>query len=478
MATSVPDEWPPRPGQPGRTEPGLLLPLLGCLFSGVKAGATCTAGFKGFLLAEIRPFRGIRYNESRFPDLSPVLAPPYDVISAADYRALRERSDYNFVQLILRDPKAPTPPPEKQGPELYEEAAELLEQWIDDETLVQDRVPAVYLLDQTFTVNGETKTRRAFIAGLRVEEFGKGSVFPHEQTMPGPKADRLALMEATRVNMCQVFGLYRDEGAVAAVLEQMRDVDPIAEGVGYDGTKNTLRAVYHPKLLAQLGAAMAPQRIVVADGHHRYETAVAYRDMMRPHDRVPTFKEPYEFVATAFVSTSDPGLDIRATHRLISGIKQLKPETIFEAAAEDFEVEDAPMNAAAILSRMAQFAERHAFGVVTRSRAGILIRKMGRRDGDGSVQKLDTHILHHEIFAGLLQMTPDMWEKGGPTKYVQDAAECIEQVVSGKAQLAAFVNPTRMDEVEAIAFSGGKMPPKSTYFYPKMPSGTVINPLM
>ncbi len=429
-------------------------------------------------MAEIKPFRGIRYNDERYGDLSPVLAPPYDVISPADYKALRDRSDRNAVQLILREPQPNADRPENETPEAYAPAAKLLDDWLIDETLLQDQAPAVYLLDQEFELNGESRCRRAFVARLRVEAFGRGYVFPHEQTMPGPKADRLALIKATRMNMCQVFGLYRDDGAVRPILEQMAEVDPIAQGTGMDGVRNVLRAVYHPRLIHKLIDAMAPHRIVVADGHHRYETAVTYRDLMRPVRKVPTFDEPYEFVAAAFVATADPGLSIRATHRLVTGVRHFKAQAFFEKAAEDFELEEVPLDAPAILERLAQLAERHAFAIVTRDGSRILVRKMGRREADGVGSKLDAHILHHEIFAGLLQMSPETWEKGGPVRYVQSAAECIDAVNSGDAQFAALLNPTRIDEVEAVAFAGGKMPPKSTYFYPKIPTGTVINPLI
>ena len=425
-------------------------------------------------MAEIRPFRGIRYNEAAYTDLSPVLAPPYDVISPAEHKQLRERSDRNVVQLILSD----RPASAKGGRDRYARAAQWLDDWLVDETLLQEQVPAIYLLDQEFKVDGSPRTRRAFIARLRLEAFGKGSVFPHEQTMPGPKADRLALMQATRMNMSQVFGLYPDDGAVRPILDAMAELDPVAEGTGVDGVRNVLRVVYHAKLIGALAETLKDKRIVVADGHHRYETAVAYRDEMRLRRGALNLDRPYEFVSVALVAMSDPGLVIRATHRLVAGLGGVTSSVLFQKAAGDFELEEIAPDPAAILARLAELADRHAFGIVTHDAARIFIRKTGTRAADGSPEELDTHILHHRVFSKLLQLGADAWRKGGPVRYIQSADECVDAVQRGDAQLAALVNPTRMDEVEAVALSGGTMPPKSTFFYPKLPTGLVINPLI
>jgi uncharacterized protein (DUF1015 family) len=421
-------------------------------------------------LAEIRPFRGIRYNEESYADLAPVLAPPYDVISEEEYAELRQRSDRNVVRLILGD-RYKTPP--KQ----YDRVAELLEAWLVDETLVQDRARAVYLLDQAFEVNGERAVRRAAVARLRIEPFGKGRVFPHEETMPGPKADRLALMRATRRNMSQVFGLYPDDGSAAAVLEEMAQLDPAADGTGPDGVRNTVRIVYHHKLIDRFVAALQSRPVVVADGHHRYETAVAYRDEQRRRRGLLELDKPHEFVSVALVAMTDPGLVVLPTHRLVSG-DGLPIGGLFERAASEYEVEDTAAEAGSILARLAELADRHAFGLVTPAGARVLVRKRGRRDAGGAVERLDTYLLHHEILGGLLGLGPDDWKKGGPVRYVQDPAECIAAVRAGSGQLAALVNPTRIDEVQAVALAGGRMPPKSTFFYPKLPSGVVINPLI
>ena len=425
-------------------------------------------------MAEIKAFRGIRYNERRYKDLSPVIAPPYDVISAQDLRRLHERSDRNVARLILGDRL----PRKKIEPGRYVRSAQLIDEWLMDETLIQDRVPAIYLLDQEFEVDGRRTVRRGFVARLRLEAFGKGSVFPHEQTMPGPKADRLALMKATRMNMSQIFGLYADNRATLDLLARMAEVNPAGEGTGLDGVRNVLRIIYHKQLIAELVGALEGKRIIVADGHHRYETALAYRNAIRKQRGLLALDDPYEFVSAVLVSMSDPGVAIRPTHRLVGDLVSFSPDDLFRRAAEQYQVQEIAAEAPVILSRLAEFAERHAFGVVTASGARIFVRKSGRRGATGAASDLDTHILHHEVLAELLNLGPDSWRKGGPVRYVQSAEECIAAVQAGEAQAAALVNPTRMDEVEAIALAGGKMPPKSTFFYPKIPTGAVINPLV
>ncbi len=424
-------------------------------------------------LAEICPFRGIRYNEARYSDLSSVISPPYDVISPAEYQQLRDRSPQNVVRLILGENYGSG----RSGEETYDDSAALLDRWLDDQTLVQDTQPAIYLLDQTFEIEGQRHMRRALIARLRLEVFGEGNVFPHEQTMPGPKADRLALMKQTRMNMSQVFGLYPGSEQAAATLDKMSKGEPVAEGTGVDGVHNALRAVFDRDLIDDLAASLSDRQVIIADGHHRYETAIAYRDAMRRHSGECGSDAPWEFVAVALVSMDDPGLVIQPTHRLVHEVPNFAPTDWFERAKENFQIAELPADADIIMDRLEKLAARHAFGVVTEKGARIMIRNSGQRGATGRPEDLDTHILHHEIFGGLLGMGPDSWQKGGPIEYVQSAEDCVQTALSGQAQLAALVNPTRMDEVRAIAVAGGTMPPKSTFFAPKFPAGIVFTPL-
>lgn len=424
-------------------------------------------------MAEIKPFRGVRYNDATFADLSPVLAPPHDTVSPADYNALCRKCARNSVQLTVRGPGR------TRGRRPYARSVRALEEWLADETLIQDRAPAVYLLDQEFESKGERKLRRAFISTLRIEAFGKGCVLAHEETSPGPEDDRFGLLHATQMNICPVLGLYSDEdGAVKAVIDQMAELEPAAMGMAPDGVKNVLRVIYHPKLIDKLTGTLREKQVVVADGYHCYEAALAYRDHRRRRQRVLTFDEPHEFIPAALVATSDPGLLIRPTHRLVSGLRPFRSRKFFDKARADYDVEDVPLDATAILARLRELNERHAFGVVTRGGTKVLVRKTGSHRNPADARTLDTHVLRREIFEGLLALDLDRAPKAGHIGYSENATECIAAVSHRKVDLSVLVNPPRMQELEAVVFAGGRMPPKSAAIYPRLPGGIVMAPLI
>ena len=423
-------------------------------------------------MAEISPFRGIRFNDNRFPDLSPVIAPPYDVISIDDDRRLRERSESNAVRLILNEPRS------GHAASNYSRIARLFNDWIEDETLLQDTAPAVYLLDQEFDQGGVRQTRRSVIVRLRIEPLGRGGVYAHEPSPPGAVADRLELLRATRMNMDQVLGLYRDDGSVAEILAEMSELDPVAEGAGIDGVRNVVRAVYYQPLIQRLAAALADKRLVIADGRDRYEAAVLYRDAMRPRHRLPRLNERCEFVSMALAASNDPGLVIGAMHRIVAGLKSFSPDALLAGAAAEFDVEEAALDAGAIVARLAQLADRHAFGLLTQAGARILVKKSGRREADGAPARLDPCILHQEIFAGLLGLADGAMPKGSSIQYNGSPADCAGRVTQGMAQLAVLLNPLRAEEIEAAALAGGTLPLRSANIVPRLPTGAVLNPVI
>ncbi len=424
-------------------------------------------------MAEIRPFRGIRYNEGRYADLSSVLAPPQDAVSAAEYNFLCRKCARNAVQLVAEEPGT------GRARASYAHAAGTLEDWLTDETLVQDDAPAVYVLDQEAEIGGERRVRRSFIAGLRIEAFGKGCVFAHEETDRGPEKDRLALLKATRMNMVPVLGLYSDEnGAVRALLDEMAGLDPVAMGIGTDGVKNVLRAVYHHGLIDRLARALAPKQIVVADGHPSYEAALEYRDHCRQRRSTPSFEEPHEFIAAALIATSAAEWSIRPLHRLVRGLKRFKAERFFGVASENYDVEEIPSEAPAILARLSELDDRHAFGMVTRNASRVLVRKPGAHPGDESSVRVDTSVLREEVFEGILSMDLSRAAAKDRISYTDDAHGCVTAVKHRRGDLGVLVNPTSIEEVEALAFAGEMLPPKSAAFRPKVPGGLVIAPVI
>ena len=424
-------------------------------------------------VAEIRPFRGIRYNEGRYADLSAVLAPAHDAVSPAEYHLLCRKSTRNAVQLNVRQPRG------ARAPRLYGHAAETLESWLGDETLVQDSAPAIYVLDQEFETGGEQLTRRSCIVGLRLEAFGKGFVFAHQETMPGLEKDPLELLKATRMNMVPVLALYSDEdGAVRALLDDVTQLDPVAMGIGGDGVKNVVRAVYHSGLIGRLAKALEEKYIVIADGHHSYEAALAYRDRCRQRRGVPSFDEPHEFIAAALVATTDAGWSIRPLHRIVRGLRGFKPGQFFARAAATYDIEKAPPDVAGILSRLAEHKDRCAFGMVTRSGSMLLLRKTDALPSDQKPARVDMRILHDELFGELLSLDASSPGAAEQITYTADAEECVAAVKRRKGDLAVLVNPARMADVEAAAFADERMPPNSAAFHPGVPGGIVIAPLI
>ncbi len=425
-------------------------------------------------VAEIRPFRGIRYNEGRYADLSAVLAPAHDAVSPAEYHLLCRKSTRNAVQLTVKQPRG------APAPHLYGNAARVLETWLSDETLVQDQAPAIYVLDQEFETGGERLTRRSCIVGLRLEAFGKGCVFAHQETMPGPEGkDRLELLKATRMNMVPVLALYSDDdGSVRTLLDDATQLEPVAMGIGTDGVKNVVRAVYHHSLIGRLAKALEDKYIVVADGHHSYEAALAYRDRCRHRRGVPSFDEPHEFIAAALVATTDAGWSIRPLHRIVRGLAGFKPGQFFALAAAAYDIEKAPPDAAGILKRLSELRDQCAFGIVTRAGSMVLVRKSDTAPSSERPARVDMRILHDELFGELLSLNASSPDVAEQITYTADADECVAAVKRRKGDLAVLVNPARMADLEAAALAGEKMPPNSAAFHPGVPGGIVIAPLI
>jgi len=421
-------------------------------------------------MADIRPFKGIRYSSSAIPDLSQVVAPPYDVISPEQQDALCRRSRWNIVHLILNKPE----PGDDERENQYTRAAVNLSSWLEEGVLVKDREDSIYVCDQEFDADGRRYRRRAFIARVRLEELDKGQIFGHEETMPGPKEDRLRLMEACRANLSQVFAIYEDgDGAVESLLSSaVRGApDAIADD---DGVRNLLWKVSESSALDTLRAAMSGRKLYIADGHHRYETALKYRDMQEGEG-------PWSFVMMACVSMSDPGLVILPTHRVVRGVGRGKVARLVEKAREDFEIEQAP-DIGRLLRGMEEAADKHVLGAVLDGRCWLLrlrsedaVKVSGRST---AWRRLDVVILHSLILEKILGIDFKGVKHDPRLKYVKSASEAGELVCSGEFEAAFLLRATKMSEVKAVAENGEKMPPKSTYFYPKLTSGLVINDLL
>jgi len=422
-------------------------------------------------MAEIRAFRGIRYDPSKVGDLSRVLAPPYDVISPEQREELYARSPYNITRLIL-----PSGGSNAQR-DAYARAATNFSRWLEERVLRKDSAPSIYICDQEFEVDGRRLTRRCFIARVRLERFGEGSILPHERTMPGPKADRLKLMQACRANLSQVMALYPDsDGEIAAALREATRSAPDVETSDWMRRKCRLWCCRNEGIIERVRRAMLDRKLYIADGHHRYETTLRYHEMMGGDSQSPT-----AFVMMACISMNDAGLAILPTHRLVRGVSDERIAGLLERASEKFEVCKAG-GAREALARMSA-GEGQAFGLgldrgtswyVLRLREGVEVDIPERSK---AWRELDVTVLHALILKELLGIGLDESAEGGRIEYVSDLRDFISKLESGEFQAGFLLNPTRVSQLQQVAEAGEKMPPKSTYFYPKLVTGLVINDL-
>src|SRR5262245_37992105 len=287
-------------------------------------------------MADIRAFRAFRYDLGRVGTLGDVVAPPYDVIDPALQRALYDRSPYNVVRLILNKEE----PTDTATENRYTRAARFLREWRHDGILAQDSARALYVYHQEFEVERQRYTRRGFLARVRLERFGEGKIYPHEETLAGPKADRLKLLQATAMNLSPVFGLFPDEaGEVQAVFDRAVGRTLPLEATDHLGVVHRLWPVSDQRAVSAVTGLMGPKPIFIADGHHRYETAVRYLDQRREAGEVRDAESAANFVLMMLVSMNDPGLAILPTHRLVSGIPSLTADQLRSRLRDHFQVD-------------------------------------------------------------------------------------------------------------------------------------------
>jgi uncharacterized protein (DUF1015 family) len=402
------------------------------------------------------------------------------VIDPALQRRLYDQSPYNVIRMEYNREESGDAP----GQDRYARAAGFLDTWQRSGVLRTDQHPTLYLHEQTFQVDGRTLTRRGFFARVRLEPFGSGRIYPHEQTLAGPKADRLALYRATGFNLSPVFGLYPDEtGAVLAAVEKgLTDRTPL-EATDHLGVINRMWPVTDQRAHTVVQGLMADRSIFIADGHHRYETALKYRDELAEKGELSGPDDPANYVLMMLVGMSDPGLQILPTHRLVSGFPGLTRHDLAEILAAEFDIageEEGEKGAHHAWQEVELWGDQDmlAFGTVADGR-WLTARLRSDETMDRIVpdrgadwRGLGVSILHELVLKHLLG------KKGEAScRYVHLLSEVIDDVAAKGCDLACLVPPARMEDVQAIASNHEKMPPKSTYFYPKIMTGLVLNPI-
>jgi uncharacterized protein (DUF1015 family) len=434
-------------------------------------------------MATVLPFRGLRYNTHQTLDLAMVTAPPYDVISPEQQDDLYDAHPYNVVRLILNKDT----PQDNERNNRYTRAAAFLKEWIAAGVLMRERKPALYLYEQEFTALGRTMIRRGFVARVALEEFGQGTIYPHEQTFAKHKEDRLKLLKATHCNLSQVMALYPDAGGeVMGVFERFPLSQPDLLAVDDGGIVNRMWIVTDEEAIADVAEAMKRRPLYIADGHHRYTTALNYRAYLREQGENVTDHHPANYTTITCISMSDPGLVIQPTHRVLSNQPALTAEQLRDLLKPHFAWK-AYSGAEATSSRMEEHLSatgKVCFGLYVRGDQSAYVATlkdeaiMGKLAADHSAdwQKLDVAVLHRLVFDHLL--APKF---GGPDKlsirYTPRAGDAFDAVHEAGATLAFLMRPTRMDQVETIAGHGELLPQKSTFFYPKLLTGLVMNML-
>ena len=422
-------------------------------------------------MADVQPLRALHYDLGVVGSLGRVAAPPYDVIDPEQRAELAERSPYNVVAIDL--------PQADDGGDPYEHAAELLGSWIAEGAVVRDDEPAIWALTQDYVApDARRLTRHGLFARVRVEEYGPGRIRPHERTHPGPKEDRLRLTRATRANLSPIFSLYSDParaawGAVAPALEAA----PWGELTDDDGTTHRLWRIPDPDAIQAVQDALRDAELLIADGHHRYETARAYADEVGG-------EADHRYVLMCLVALEDEGLTVFPTHRLVSNLKDdpERQEALAHTLRRDFEVEPIeeaqlrpPDGAGPLTMGYIDSHFQRPFRLTLKDQE---IADRALAEQPEPYRRLDTAVLEALVLEGPLGLTEDDISHLRGLGYSRTDEEALELVKEGRYDAAFFLRSSPVWQVREIAAAGVNMPPKSTYFFPKVPTGLLFNPLL
>ncbi len=416
-------------------------------------------------MADVEPLRALHYDLERTGGLQDVVAPPYDVIDADERVELEARSPYNVVRIDL-----------PVGDDPYETAARQFASWRSDGVIVRDEEPALWALEQGYTgPDGQIRKRQGFLARVRVEEYGPGRIRPHERTHPGPKEDRLRLTRATKANLSPIFSLFDDRAnTVSGILDQATTGEPWGRATDEDGTVNRVWRVADRNAVSAITDALRTTELLIADGHHRYETARVYAEEIGGDG-------PHRYVLMCLVSLEDPGLTVFPTHRLLRDLGPDQQEALAQAIRRDFEIrrldnttELAPLYGQPVSMGYIDAHSRQPFMLTLKDQA---IADAALADHAEPYRRLDTAVLEALILKGALGMTDDDIDHLNGLGYARNFNEALDAVVTGGYDAAFFVAATPIEEVRDVAAAGESMPPKSTYFFPKVPTGLLFNPL-
>ncbi len=425
-------------------------------------------------MAQITPFRALRYQTENAGKIETLTCPPYDIISEEQRKEFLRENPYNVIRLEL-----------PRGEEPYAQAEKTLDEWLQNGILKQDDQPAVYIYEEEFSAHGTRMSFRGFICRVHLEEFSKGIVLPHEETLSKAKADRFALMQHTFCNFSQIYSLYMDEERTSAsLIAQLSAGKPDVEMTDGEGVTHRLWVAAKCPAVDALCASFAAKKLYIADGHHRYETALNFRNWCREQG-IAAEGDDVDSVMMMLVDMADPGLVVFPTHRLVRGLEHFDAEAVKKGCAEFFDVTEM-QNAASMESELDKLYQqgKKAFGFYTGGDAwtqlvlkDVAVMEEMLPGKSKALRELDVSVLHTLVLERIMGIDRENMAQQINLTYTKIFDEALSSVQEGNAQCSFVLNPTRVSEIRDVAAAGEKMPQKSTYFYPKLITGLVMNRL-
>ena len=422
-------------------------------------------------MAQIKPFCAVRY-PANGPALATKLCPPYDIISPQEKAQLHEMDPYNFVHLELPD-----------GADPYATAQALLERWLQEGALVKDDREGLYVYEEEFTVQGQPLKIKGFVAAVKLEEFSKGIVLPHEETLSKAKEDRLNMMKATGANLSLIYSMFADQGRVQELLDESSAGTPHQQATTDDGIVHRLWIAQDQETLSELCALFEDKKLYIADGHHRYETAINYRNHLRQQGLAKE-GDAADYVMMFLIDMAHPGLVVFPTHRMVRGLESYDPEAVLAKLQQDFTVTKVGCRNC-MKKAMAQAAEgQRVLGYYAGNGNFYTLQPLSESATDPitdhcqAYKELDVTALHYLILEKHFGIDKANMANQKNLVYTRDLDQAIEQVDQGLVQCAFFLNPTKIHQISQVALAGDKMPQKSTYFYPKLTTGLVMRKIL
>ncbi len=426
-------------------------------------------------MAEIKPFNGLRFTEKagRTEDLC---CPPYDIVSAEEKQSYTEKNPHNIIRLEL--PKASA----QDGDNAYSDAAKCLDGWLKDDILARDEKAGIYVYEMKFSLHGVTRAVKGFISLVKLEDFSKGVILPHEETLSKAKADRFELMCATGCNFSQIYSLYSDpNGSMFKLIDECSSKEPDSSYTDRDGVTHSLWCVYDGNVIDALVRGMADKKLYIADGHHRYETALKYRDHIA--NTQPEKLGSSEYVTMMMVNIENDGLTVFPTHRIVRDLPNFDLGALTEKCSEYFEITPYLNREKGEIGLEKAYSEnKKAFVLFTGDNNYTLmvlkdaaLMESLMPNASKALRELDVSVLHTLVLERIFGIDKQNMAEQINLTYTRSADEALAAVDGKRANCCFLLNPTRVSEIRDVAAAGEKMPQKSTYFYPKLATGLVMN---